>query len=254
MPTAPHPPFGCLYLWHGHALIIGPAIDSVMHDHFALQMTVALNQPFTVETATGVESRRQALFWPGERHRLEARGAQLAHLFIDPGQRHLDLWRAANDPAHEPLPASLTEALCNIPAAPIDIHQAETIAQQWQAAWLPGFERAPHFDVRIRQALSHLAQAPEGRRTEDLARSVGLSSSRFTHLFSQQTGLSPSRYRIWQQLLNAVRILAQGASVTEAAHGSGFADLAHMSRRFHSTFGVAPSELGRMRIWLSPDT
>lgn len=245
-------PRGCLYLWPGRSLIIGPAIDSVMHDHFALQMTVALEQAFTVETTTGRTRRRQAMFWPGERHRLEARGAALAHLFVDPGQRHLDVWRTQADPAQAALPPDLLKSLHDGLSHPMDLTDAEALAQRWQAAWLPGFERAPLFDQRISAALSHLAEAPDAWRTEDLAQSVGLSPSRFTHLFSQQTGLSPSRYRIWQQLQNAVRALAQGANVTEAAHHAGFADLAHMSRRFHSTFGVVPSELNRMRIQLAP--
>lgn len=252
MPTDNRLPRGCLYLWPGRSLIVGPAIDSVMHDHFALQMTAALDHPFWVETATGVTHRQQAIFWPGERHRLEARGATLAHLFVDPGQRHLDVWRAQADATQAPLPVDLVQSLGDCLSHPLELAEAEILAQRWQAAWLPGFERAPLFDHRISEALSHLAEAPEAWRTEDLAQSVGLSPSRFTHLFSQQTGLSPSRYRIWQQLLNAVRALAQGANVTEAAHHAGFADLAHMSRRFHSTFGVVPSALGRMRIQLAP--
>jgi AraC family transcriptional regulator len=82
---------------------------------------------------------------------------------------------------------------------------------------------------------------------------VHLSTSRFTHLFRQQTGLSLTRYLLWTRLLTAVAVIAQGANTTAAAHQAGFADLAHMSRTFRQTFGVMPSELQKMTIAFKRD-
>jgi AraC family transcriptional regulator len=42
--------------------------------------------------------------------------------------------------------------------------------------------------------------------------------------------------------------VGDGANMTTAAHRAGFADLAHMSRSFHGTFGVRASELQKMTI------
>lgn len=104
-------------------------------------------------------------------------------------------------------------------------------------------------DFRIAKALEWIAANP-GERAEGafLASMVHLSESRFTHLFRQQTGLPLSRYLLWLRLFDGVAAVARGDNMTRAAHRAGFADLAHMSRSFRSTFGVVPSELHKMTI------
>jgi len=51
------------------------------------------------------------------------------------------------------------------------------------------------------------------------------------------------RYLLWQRLLIALASTARGVSLTEAAHGAGFADSAHMARTFREAFGLKPSEV-----------
>ena len=54
-------------------------------------------------------------------------------------------------------------------------------------------------------------------------------------------GLPLRRYVLWLRLRDVLLSLAEGASLTEAAHAAGFADSAHMSRTFRDMFGVRPS-------------
>lgn len=55
------------------------------------------------------------------------------------------------------------------------------------------------------------------------------------------------RYVLWLRLRRAVREVAAGANLTEAAVSAGFSDSAHLSRVFRATFGLPPSALLRMR-------
>ena len=48
---------------------------------------------------------------------------------------------------------------------------------------------------------------------------------------------------VWRRLLLAVEKLRGGASVTDAAHDSGFSDAAHLSRSFRRILGATPSDL-----------
>jgi AraC-like DNA-binding protein len=73
------------------------------------------------------------------------------------------------------------------------------------------------------------------------ASTVGLSPSRFQHLFTQEVGVPFRRYRGWQRLRAAIREAAHGTSLTAAAHAAGFADQAHFSRAFRLAFGAPPS-------------
>ena len=70
-----------------------------------------------------------------------------------------------------------------------------------------------------------------------------LSESRFSHLFVEEVGLAYRTYLLWRRLMVAVDGIAAGASLTKAAHDSGFADSAHFSRTFLRKFGVPASLL-----------
>ncbi len=101
-------------------------------------------------------------------------------------------------------------------------------------------------DPRLKRVVEQLDQAPDDLTAAgDLARSQGLSTSRFMHLFSHEIGVPFRRYRIWNRLRAAMRIALTGRSLTEAAIGAGFTDSAHFARLFRETFGVTPSYVFR---------
>ncbi|MFO0615927.1 MAG: AraC family transcriptional regulator [Polyangiaceae bacterium] len=77
----------------------------------------------------------------------------------------------------------------------------------------------------------------------DVAQAIGLSEGRTRHLFVEQTGLSFRTFVLWLRLVRAVEMFSVGASLTDAAHGAGFADSAHLSRTFRRMFGIAAASL-----------
>lgn len=235
-----------LYLWPaGRALIFGRTIDSTPHHHHALQLTLSLDTPFMLQQpGKTTQASRASLLWPGEPHSIASQGSALAHLFIDPGQRVLEAAPAPADADHGQLANELARCWRERWPSP----QAAALARRWQERWLPGFDAAPSFDPRIAEAMHMLSVEQDEVDTPRLAQAVGLSTGRFIYLFRRHTGLPPRRYLIWRRLLIAVDAIASGQSLTEAAHDAGFADLPHMSRTFHATFGVVPSQLTRMEI------
>lgn len=104
-------------------------------------------------------------------------------------------------------------------------------------------------DQRIKRALDQLHAAAGSRQAATaLARAVGLSESRFLHLFKTALGVPFRRYKIWIAMGAAVRGIAQGESLTQAALDAGFASSAHFSATFRDMFGLEPSRLGRGRL------
>ena len=71
-----------------------------------------------------------------------------------------------------------------------------------------------------------------------LASSVGLSASRFQHLFTHKVGVPFRRYRVWHRMRAAIREIINGSNLTQAAHAAGFYDQAHFARDFRRTFGA----------------
>jgi AraC-like DNA-binding protein len=78
---------------------------------------------------------------------------------------------------------------------------------------------------------------------------VGLSASRLTHLFTSQVGIPLRRYVLWSRLRIAISRVQAGDDLTDAAHGAGFADSAHLTRTTRDMFGLPPSVLSRHVTW-----
>jgi AraC-like DNA-binding protein len=96
-------------------------------------------------------------------------------------------------------------------------------------------------DPRIARVVSSLRQETQLLPASQTAAAVGLSSSRFQHLFAAEVGVPFRRYRSWCRLRTAIRAVVKGCNLTAASHAAGFADQAHFSRVFRRTFGAPPS-------------
>ncbi|MCM3747208.1 helix-turn-helix domain-containing protein [Paenibacillus pasadenensis] len=102
-------------------------------------------------------------------------------------------------------------------------------------------------DPRIEETLHLLAQRmQEPVRIEELSRSVGLSASRLSHLFKENTGGSIvealNRMRVKQA---ALLIAHMNRSAAEAAHLTGFQNYNHFTRQFRKYMNVTPSVYGK---------
>lgn len=100
-------------------------------------------------------------------------------------------------------------------------------------------------DPRITWAVEFMRQRlSEPLTVRALAEKVNLSRSRFTSLFTAQTGLSPLRY-LQRLRLRRARLLIERSflSVKEIMALVGYNDPSHFSRDFRREHGKAPSDL-----------
>ena len=102
-------------------------------------------------------------------------------------------------------------------------------------------------DPRIEETLYLLAQRmQETVRVEELARSVGLSASRLSHLFKENTGESIVEAINRMRVKQAALLLAHtNRSAAEAAHDVGYQNYNHFTRQFRKYMGVTPSEFSQ---------
>jgi AraC family transcriptional regulator of arabinose operon len=100
------------------------------------------------------------------------------------------------------------------------------------------------FDPRVRRAMDYLAARPtEPFRLDVLAKHCGLSESRLSHLFSEQTGETPQVYSEELRLRLAQQLLVHsGLRVNEVAAETGFADPFYFAKRFRKFAKCTPSE------------
>jgi transcriptional regulator GlxA family with amidase domain len=75
-----------------------------------------------------------------------------------------------------------------------------------------------------------------------LAREMGLSYSRFHHLFKKHMGIAPAHYVKRARLQEAKRLLEESAvPVKQIMLSVGFVDPSHFSRDFKQFTGLSPS-------------
>lgn len=245
--NSPHEPRwgGAALLRPGVLAFAGSIGTTETHAHHAIQI-IATTSPLTVIDEHGAQHRGVKLVVPADaRHRIVHGAAKGAIVFLDPESdagRSSDLYvvRAgwAATPALRPDTdgwslATVVEQLI----APLSPHPT--------AYEVPGRHRA------VAEALSMLpglaASGPVSGT--QLAARLGVSTSRLTHLFTEQVGIPLRRYVLWLRLRIAITRVQAGDDLTDAAHGAGFADSAHLARTTREMFGLAPSALSRHVSW-----
>jgi len=96
-------------------------------------------------------------------------------------------------------------------------------------------------DVRALKVADCVLKDPaDGATATALARRCGLGTRTLERLFRAETGM---RFGLWRQkvkLLESVRVLVEGGSVTDAALESGYASVSAYIAAFKQTFGCTP--------------
>ncbi|MFB9528108.1 helix-turn-helix transcriptional regulator [Nonomuraea roseola] len=281
-----HPWRGWCVLRPGLMLYGGTVGRNGLHAHHAVQLIVSA-EPFTMADAHGERlTTRIAVVPPDTRHAIlaGAREALLAHLDprSAPGRSLLarfgtgcraSAWspsvtQTRDLPVHGSPAHAVTEPARTSPrsghhkgrplmfAEPPVGHarSAEaTTALQVVEVWT-GHSAAdivplhPAVEAAITVIPTLLRGGPVRLRT--VADAVHLSPSRLAHLFSAHVGIPLRPYVRWLRLQRAIGLVAEGETLTVAAHSAGFTDSPHFTRVFRDTFGNAPSELAAAIDWL----
>ncbi len=86
-----------------------------------------------------------------------------------------------------------------------------------------------------------------GARLDQLERVTGCDRWQLSRDFRALLGTSPYRYLQHRRVDLAKRLLREGATLADAAHGAGFADQSHFGRTFRKAVGLTPKQ------WLRSD-
>lgn len=204
---------GRLWLGRDYGLIQGELGRTAPHAHYAHQMMLCLGGPLTVSLDGRVLTAHR-LFIPSRQ----------THAILDTDGEVLMLYA-------EPLvfdPAALQPLLAD------DAPSLENLDRKMRQ--LP---RRTLEDARVERALSALDQHLSGRvSAQALAQAAHLSLSQLERLFTRQLGMPIRRLVLWRRLRIALQLTLAGHTLTDAAHGAGFADSAHFARTMKHLFGV----------------
>lgn len=101
--------------------------------------------------------------------------------------------------------------------------------------------------MQAREFLEH--NVVSGARLDQLEQVTGCDRWQLSRDFRATLGTSPYRYLQHRRVDLAKRLLRQGATLADAAHGAGFADQSHFGRTFRKAVGLSPGEWLRSNLF-----
>ncbi|SIQ06266.1 transcriptional regulator, AraC family [Janthinobacterium sp. TND4EL3] len=218
---------GSLWLAPDFAILHGAAGATDSHAHYAHQLMLSTGAPFTAQLDGVNHTARHLLIDSLRPHAIVDAPAPTLTIYAEPQRLGGAALLAAAGGADAPTPDGIAAAL-----------QAQP--------------RQVLADARLQRALDQVDALLSGKvSAAAVAGAAHLSLSQLERLFSAQLGLPVRRLVLWRRLRLAIRFILLGSTLTDAAHGAGFADAAHFSRTMRSLFGVrADRSLRQLKVTL----
>lgn len=242
-------------LWHideARAVFAGPLTYNAAHQHSIPVYVAGLYAPFGLRiSGENWLTCRAAVLPAGVSYELDVGGNPLAVFYLEPSIAGVDALTPLVRNTREVQGALIGTA--GETSLLRDLYE-DGSGTRWARSALDDLlgystQRAARtLDPRVSRVVRSMHRShDELTPVAQVARSVGLSSSRFQHVFAQEVGVPYRRYRAWHRLRAAIREIVNGSSFTEAAHAAGFADQAHFAHNFRRTFG-APASRSLLRV------
>jgi AraC-like DNA-binding protein len=96
-------------------------------------------------------------------------------------------------------------------------------------------------DPRVVRAIAQIGRfSGEPVTAASCATEVGLSASRFLHLFKQQTGISFRAFRAWKRARHLLHFANQDLNLAHLAQDIGYPDSTHFSHSIRRFYGLKP--------------
>ena len=234
------------FTWPAALFLWGPGSWTDLHRHHCVQLVLALDGTlrFRERPRQRWTTRAAVLVRPDAWHEVNARGIDVLIAFVD-AESELGAAlaeRTATDVT--PLPMATVARWRTQLGDSASLTAARV--EPWVTTTLLSDRRPPSIDHRVKRVLrdlpNRLAEA-EAVSLDAVAASVGLSPSRFLHLFTTSVGVPLRPYVLWLRLQCGASELARGRSVADAAHAAGFSDAAHFTRTFRRMIGATPRQV-----------
>lgn len=237
-----------LYKAGDAGIFLGKVNENSFHKHYALQLTIGVDETFELETESKKIHSKCAIVHPQVLHRLDSKDERVLIVLLNPGSTlgHFLSKHMTSDPIEE----FEEEWIGYLRMFVQDLFKKEINEKTFLSACINSMAEfnsrclaAKHqTDKRVLASLQYLDRhTREVVPLKEIAEEMCLSESRFQHLFQEQTGISFRRMQLWKRLLSSFDHIRNTKTLTELAHLSGFSDSSHYSKTFKESFGFSPS-------------
>lgn len=228
-------------------IFIGAFKENKQHKHFAIQLSVGLENEVEVKQNNSEEIKGNSfLIKSNIPHQLACKGNQvlflvnplssLGHYLLSYIKENVQLFshKIVNEIkvlALELLQKELTPEMF--------VEKLDVVLSQFVCECK---NHTIFIDDRVVKALSYISiHQDRVIPAKELAEIVCLSQSRFLHLFREEVGITYRRAQLWNRVAKSIFDLKR-KSITEVAYFYGFSDSSHYNKIVNQTFGFSPKE------------
>lgn len=213
----------------------------------SLVVYISLSSPFQIRVNNG-EWERADMFVvaPDTPHRITSSDRLIGALMIEPETidlNNLPCWLQPSKDTSQCLPGleRVRGAFRLLRNKEVDI---SCVQEDFDRFFL-GQELAPRkLDARMMAVVERINQDPCGLiGAEECAKMVGLSFSRFLHLFKEDVGTTFRSFRAWKRARSFLWYVNTASSLTGIALDIGYPDSSHFSHTVRRYWGLTPKAI-----------
>jgi AraC-like DNA-binding protein len=207
---------------------------------------VSLEHPFVIRVADGAwQERSVALLPPYVPHQVKSPDRLIATLHIEPESVDATAVPWLNEMSVEGPLAPIADQVRSLYRKLIGADSGDL---RWPFDMDEALFGAPlprrRMDARIESVVDRIKASPcEQFPAEECASELGLSFSRFLHLFRDETGITFRRFRAWKRARSLLQYVNLDANLTDVALEVGYPDASHFSHSIRQIYGLKPKDI-----------
>lgn len=209
----------------------------------AFHLYVAIKEGLRLTIAGGQEVRCElAIVPPNVRHTIISEYRSVLSILVEPES----IRAGAGEGLIERMTGPQREAF---------VHRIRSVYEEFRRSGCPGGITTADFDTlcfgeplprrvvdaRVVRAIENIGRfSGEPVTADSCATDVGLSASRFLHLFKEETGISFRSFRAWKRARHLLHFANQDLNLAHLAQDIGYPDSTHFSHSIRRFYGLKP--------------
>jgi len=229
-------------------IFVAKNIKSDFHKHHLMAIILSYGEPFKITKENSRPELYEAVFIQKDtNYKLEAGDKDhVIFIHLDPYSEYGIQLSQQVHPIQRLDPGSfedvLNDCLVWFRESENNIHRTEHLLNAIVSTVVSGTPNTREMDSRVVKCIQHIKQSDlEKIYIDQMAELVYLSSSRLSHLFKEETGLTVRQFVLHRKLVKSLQAMYEQHNFTESSFIGGFSDQPHFTKTFKNAFGIKPS-------------
>ncbi|WP_018885464.1 helix-turn-helix domain-containing protein [Paenibacillus massiliensis] len=240
-----------------HILVLSDTIDADVHKHSFIQVTIALEAPFDMDIEGEPICSSGVIINSNVTHRLHGMGQPLLLLLMDSTSTMAASFK--HYMGSQPYALFPAEIIVDAVAPFVQNTSPHVKDTDGYVSFLEKLMQHLHLDYmqpamtdpRIKKLIQLIKACTDSDHSiGHFASQIGLSNSRLSHLFKENTGISLSGYILLHKLQKASYLIFQGLRITDAAMAAGFDSPSHLAATSKKLLGMTAKDIRKDSVFL----